>query len=320
MKKISVIVPVYNCERYIKACINSLLSQTVREYMEVIFINDGSADNSGNLIDKAVIENENFSVCHIKHSGVSHARNTGLDHAKGKYIAFIDADDHIESDYFESLLKEFDGEMICGGFTAEYENKKIPHICRKKTDFFCEDMIKEFLKENIMSPIVADKIFLREKIGDLRFNENLSMAEDRLFLFEYLQKISHAKILPLGKYYYVMNENSVCRETFDERKFGSLEVCRKITAVVSEKYPSLLRLAKSSEIDMKCRVYGEMYYFGVSEKYKEVFLQLKKEIHDFGILEKCRLSGRKHFLAFILARISPQLYMFVKNDLKWQYR
>ena len=320
MKEISVIVPVYNSERYIKACIDSLLSQTMRECMEVIFVDDGSMDNSGNIIDKEVLENEYFSVCHIKHSGVSHARNTGLGMAKGKYISFIDSDDYIESDYFESLLKEFDGEMICGGFTAEYENKKILHISSQKTEFFCEDMIKEFLKENIMSPIASDKIFLREKIGDIRFDESLAIAEDRLFLFEYLQKISHAKIIPLGKYHYVMNDKSVCRETFDERKFGSLEVCRKITAVVSEKYPSLLRLAKSSEIDMKCRVYGEMYYFGVSEKYKEVFLQLKKEIHDFGILEKCRLSGRKHFLAFILARISPQLYMFVKNDLKWQYR
>ena len=68
MKEISVIVPVYNSERYIKACIDSLLSQTMRECMEVIFVDDGSMDNSGNIIDKEVLENEYFSVCHIKHS------------------------------------------------------------------------------------------------------------------------------------------------------------------------------------------------------------------------------------------------------------
>ena len=133
MTEISVIVPVYNAERYIKTCINSLLSQTVREFMEVIFVDDGSTDSSGNIIGKSVSENENFSVYHIKHSGVYHARNTGIEMAKGKYIAFIDADDYIESDYFESLLKEFDVDVICGGFTAEYANKKIPHICKEKT-------------------------------------------------------------------------------------------------------------------------------------------------------------------------------------------
>ena len=320
MKEISVIIPVYNSERYIKACIDSLLSQTVRECMEVIFINDGSEDDSGTVINKAVFENENFSVYHIKHSGVSHARNTGIELAKGKYIAFIDADDYIENDYFESLLKEFDGEMTGGGFTAEYAHKKIPHICREKSDFFGEDIIKEFLKENRISPIVADKLFLREKIGAIRFDETLSMAEDRMFLFEYLKNTSHIKVVPFGKYHYMMNEKSACRGDFDERKFGSLYVCEKITANIGEKYPMLLPCAKSSEIDMKCRVYGEMYYFGVSEKYKETFLKLKEEIHDFGISEKFRYSGRKHFLAFLLARISPKLYMFVKNDLKLQYR
>ena len=320
MKEISVIVPVYNAGEYINLCMGSLLSQTVREYMEIIFINDGSTDNSGNIIDKAAAENENFSVFHVKHRGVSHARNIGLDCAKGRYIAFIDSDDYAESDYFESLLKEWNGELICGGFTAEYKDKKISHICKGKMDFFGEDVIKEFLKENIMSPIVADKLFLREKAGNLRFNENLSMAEDRLFLFEYLQKIRHAKIIPLGKYHYVMSENSACRGNFDERKFGSLEVCEKITADIREKYPLLLPFAKSSEIDMKCRVYGEMYDFGVSEKYREIFRKLKKDIHDFRIFEKFGYSSPKHILALLAAKSSPKLYTFLKNDMKLQYR
>ena len=217
-------------------------------------------------------------------------------------------------------MQEFDGELTGGGFTAEYAHKKIPHICREKSDFFGEDIIKEFLKENRISPIVADKLFLREKIGDLRFDESLSMAEDRMFLFEYLKKSNHIKVVPFGKYHYVMNENSACRKNFDERKFGSLEVSEKISAGINEKYPLLLPYAKSSEMDMKCRVYGEMVYFGVSEKYRDIFLKLKKEIHDFGIFEKFGYSSKKHFLAFVLAKTSPKLYMFLKNDMKLQYR
>ena len=320
MKEITVIVPVYNADKYIKTCMDSLLSQTVKEKMEVIVVNDGSEDDSGRIIDRYAAEHEHFRVFHVKHSGVSHARNVGLDHAQGKYIAFIDSDDYVENDHFESLLKNFDGDLICGGFTAEYENKRIPHICKTKTEFFGEDIIREFLKENMMSPVVADKLFLREKTGNLRFDETLSMAEDRLFLFEYLQKTSHAKIIPLGKYHYVMNENSACRQTFDERKFGSLEVCEKITADIREKYPLLFPFAKSSEIDMRCRVYGEIYAFGLSEKYREIFLKLKKEIHDFRISEKFGCSSQKHILALLAAKLSPKLYVFLKNDMKLQYR
>ena len=320
MKEISVIVPVYNGEKYIKTCIDSLVRQTAGELMEVIFVDDGSTDNSINIINRAVSENKNFKMFHMKHFGVSHARNVGIDHAKGKYLAFVDSDDYLESDYFESLLEALDGELICGGFTAEYKNKSVPHICKEKTGFFGEDVIKAFLKENIMSPIVADKLFLHEKTGDLRFDESLSMAEDRMFLFGYLQKIKSAKVIPLGKYHYVMNDSSICRENFDERKLGSLEVCERITLGVREKYPSLLPFAKSSEIDMKCRVYGEMQYFGVSEKYSDIFVKLEKEINDFGILEKAKYSSAKHTLALLSAKISPRLYMFLKNDLKLQYR
>lgn len=316
---VSVIIPVYNSEPYLARCIQSLLSQTCIGCMEILFVDDGSTDNSGSILDKAAFD-EHIRVYHIQHGGVSHARNIGLDNANGKYISFLDSDDYIEEDYFESLLKEFSGDLIGGGFTAEYPDKRIPHICRKKTVFCNEDIIRAFLLENELSPIVADKLFLRDKIGDLRFNESLAMAEDREFLFRYLQHTSHITVVPFGKYHYVMNDDSACRGRFDERKLQSLTVCEIITDHVRKMYPSLLPYARCSETDMQCRVYGEMYYFGVSDIYAEQFCRLKKQIREFSLFEKYRCSSMKHTLALISAKISPALYMFLKNDMKWQYR
>lgn len=314
MTEISVIVPVYNAEKYLNTCIHSLLCQTVGEWMEVIFIDDGSTDHSA-----AILDSTGFHVVHTEHKGVSHARNIGLDHAKGRYIAFIDADDYIENDYFESLLQNLKGELIGGGFTAEYPHKSVPHVCKKKTELFGDDIPKAFLQEKILSPIAADKIFLREKIDDLRFDESLAMAEDRWFLFRYLQKVRHITVVPSGKYHYVMNDSSVCRSTFDDRKLGSLTVCQKITESIESSYPSLLPYAMSSEIDMKCRVYGEMSYFGVSEKYGNLFHALKKDIQTFSLFQQSRCSDFKHTMALLAAKISPKLYMFLKNDMKLQY-
>ena len=318
-KEISVIIPVYNSEKYLDICISSLLSQTVINKIEIILVDDGSADKSSEILD-GYMNYPNISVYHTEHKGVSHARNIGIQNANGKYIAFIDSDDYIEKDYFEELLREFSGQLICGGFTAEYQNKSIPHICSEKTELYGENIIKEFLREDMLSPIVADKLFLKDKINGLYFDEGLQMAEDRYFLFEYLKRTDSIKILPLGKYHYMMNDDSVCRNTFDERKIGSLTVCRRITESIGELYPSLLHYARCSEIDMKCRVYGEIYYFGMVGEYSDIFKELKKEIRHFDVFEKIKYSSRKHTFALITAKISPKLYMFLKNNMKLQYK
>ena len=317
--EVSVIIPVYNSEKYINICMSSLLSQTVIDKIEIILIDDGSTDKSSDILD-GYINCPNVFVYHTEHKGVSHARNLGLQMAKGRYIAFIDSDDYVEKDHFEILLKEFSGQLICGGFMAEYKDKTIPHICNKKTELYGKDIIKEFLIEDMLSPVVADKLFLKDKIGCLRFDESLSMAEDRYFLFEYIKGINHIKILPLGKYHYVMNDESVCRNSFDERKICSLTVCKGITEGVRSSYPFLLPYARCSEIDMKCRVCGEMYYFGVTQKYNDIFQKLKQDIRHFSISEKIGYSSQKHTLALITAKISLKLYMFLKNEMKLQYK
>lgn len=319
---ISVIIPVYNAERYLEKCLESIKSQTIFEKLEVIFIDDGSNDKSGNMLDKFSISNKNVVVKHINNGGVSNARNLGLEISRGEYISFIDADDYLDKDFFEYLLNEVDSEtdIISCGFIAEYTNLSVDHSSNKKLVLDKKMAIKEFLLEKDMDPNVTSKIFKKTVIGELRFDRNLALAEDRWFLFSCLQKASKVKSLPGGKYHYVMNDSSACRKKFSKKKLDSIIVADKITNIIREKYSEYLELAESAAIDAKCRVYGDMYNSDILKEYLDEYNNIRKSIKKFSVFKKMKYSSKKHTLAFIAAKISPALYSFIKNDMKFQYK
>lgn len=319
---ISVIIPVYNAERYLEKCLESIGSQTIFENLEVIFIDDGSKDKSGMILDNFAISNKNVVVKHIDNGGVSNARNFGLEFSRGRYISFIDADDYLDKDFFEYLLNEADDQtdIIGCGFVAEYSNLSVDHCSRKKLVLDKKMAIKEFILENDMDPNVTNKIFKNTVVENLRFDASLTLAEDRWFLFNCLQKISQLKLLPGGKYHYVMNDLSACRKSFSKKKLDTIVVADKITEVIKEKYLEYLELAECSAIDAKCRVYGDIYNSDAIKEYLDEYTSIKKSIKRFSILKKIKYSSKKHTLAFIIAKVSPVLYSFVKNDMKFQYR
>ena len=123
--KISIIVPVYNTEKYIKKCIDSILNQTYNN-IELIIINDGSTDNSENIIKKIIKNKSNVKYKKIKNSGVAHARNVGLDLVTGKYVGFIDSDDYISKDMYKELyetaIKE-KSDIVTSGYNKCYKDK-----------------------------------------------------------------------------------------------------------------------------------------------------------------------------------------------------
>ena len=111
MKKISVIVPIYNVGNYIEQCVNSLLKQTYRN-LEIILINDGSTDGSGEICNELAQNDERVKVIHLENGGVSRARNKGLEVATGTWVAFVDGDDWVELDIYEKLLNVSEGKDI----------------------------------------------------------------------------------------------------------------------------------------------------------------------------------------------------------------
>lgn len=208
---ISIIVPVYNISKYLPRCIDSILGQTFTDF-ELLLIDDGSKDNSGKICDEYAVKDSRVRVFHKKNGGVSSARNLGLENAKGDYVMFVDSDDYMLPTMCELMLQTIENKnadlVVCG--TTETGGG----FWRPRFD---EDFSKEQLKERFISLLHTEllsppwnKIYKKEKIGNLRFREEVSFGEDLLFNIQYLdtcEKISFIKDAPF--YHEKDNETSL---------------------------------------------------------------------------------------------------------------
>lgn len=188
--KISVIVPVYNVERYLPCCIDSILAQTFTDF-ELLLIDDGSTDNSGKICDDYSTKDTRIRVFHKKNGGVSSARNVGLDNVQGEWVAFVDSDDTLDVNFLQySLIDIPDFVDIVFLSWVKKENGKI--VFKKVLPDVVYDhsnLHKAFSDTDIVSMGVPwGRIYKMDAIlkYNLRFDINLPISEDRLFFYEYI--------------------------------------------------------------------------------------------------------------------------------------
>ena len=208
---VSVIVPVYNVEKHLGRCIDSIVNQTYKN-IEVILINDGSTDNSGKICDQFAETDPRIRVLHRNNSGVSHARNIGIDAASGYFIEFVDSDDYVEHDITERLLSAIGDEAqlaVCGynSVTTVTDIHLCPIEGRFKKDEFITYFPKLFKQELINA--IWNKLYSADTIknNNLRFAENICVGEDLLFNLEYIKNCECFSLIKAPLYYY-QNTNS----------------------------------------------------------------------------------------------------------------
>lgn len=214
MDKISIIVPVYNAEKYLENCLKSILEQTYTN-LEIILVDDGSKDNSANICDEYAKKDERIKVVHEQNGGVSKARNTGIDIATGKYLMFIDADDFYEKNSCEVLYNEIsskDADYVIGNYIhTNSAGEKWPKALFD-TEVYnnFELSIKDYRKSFfVMNSVVWNKIFKKEFIEkyNLRFVEG-AIAEDAIFSIFCYVNAKKAYYISNVVYNYRQNENN----------------------------------------------------------------------------------------------------------------
>lgn len=197
---ISVIIPVYNVQDYLRDCLDSLVSQKYQDY-EVILVDDGSDDKSPDICDEYSSRYSRIRVIHKNNGGVSSARNAGLDVACGEYIAFIDADDYVNSDFLN--IEGYNSDVIEKGYCVIDPENKI--LCERKQSL-CEslDTDKQILRffVNERNNALWDKIIARRVILEKRFNENVKIGEDFLFFLTLIPNIKSYAFSSIGTYFY----------------------------------------------------------------------------------------------------------------------
>lgn len=230
--KISVVIPVYNVEKYLSRCIDSVLNQTYSN-IEVILVNDGSTDKSAEVCEKYVDLDSRVILINQKNKGLPGARNSGLKIAKGQYIGFIDSDDVIDSDmvlHFKEIATKFSPDVIVSNiFQYEYGNKKFQYLRNELPyDTILEkNEIKKFFLEPYYGgylgiiPSSCTKMYNMTflKDYDLIFDESLKRAEDYWFNFEVFKNASSVYAIDKAFYHYFKNDESIMH-TFREGEFA----------------------------------------------------------------------------------------------------
>lgn len=221
---ISIIIPVYNTEKYIDECLESVVSQSFSDF-EIIVIDDGSSDDSFNKLEQWKIKDNRIRILSTANNGVSHARNLGINNAMGKWLMFLDSDDYLLSDCLEKLVKccSKNVQEVCANYINE--NYKIVKELKIQEILAC-NMIKmtldpinnhllpdfyDFHESSFMSSCA--KLYAKEIIDkyNIRFNEQLRLSEDMLFHLVYLSHIKTVGITNLSVFYYRTHKNSVTK-------------------------------------------------------------------------------------------------------------
>lgn len=232
MPKISVIVPVYNVEKYLSFCLDSIKAQTFINW-ECILVDDGSSDSSGKICDEYVNLDNRFVVVHQKNSGASIARNAGLNYATGDWITFVDSDDWIDKDTFEKVLhivNFYDIDMVQWGIILELSDKKIVKSY-KDGIVSNEDIVSVF------EPSSCHKLFSRRMLNEynIRFPEGYTLSEDSFFSFSCY--LNSKKIYNISEsfYHYRIHPNSSTHNMSVKNIMDEVEVIRMMEQLLISK-------------------------------------------------------------------------------------
>ena len=277
-EKISVIVPVYNVEAYLERCVESILHQTYTNF-ELILINDGSTDSSGQICDQLARQYENIKVYHIENAGVSNARNVGIQLATGAWITFVDSDDFVTNDYLATLASAVEGENV-GFVIAPLHHIKngividLPPYSGRKELWSTEETMKELLMTTKTSFFPVAKLFKRDLLVDEKFNTDYHLAEDALFLTELLLKTRCSSVFIDKPIYYYDHREGSATTSVNRYVFDTIKVYMRIIAQVSQVFPNLKYELKNRECWSYITVYDKII-FTSSEQYQKEKVELR---------------------------------------------
>lgn len=210
-EKISIVVPVYNAEKTIVRCVESLRQQ-IYPYIEIILVNDGSKDKSLELCQQLKEKDNRIIIINKQNGGVSSARNTGIKSASGKYIMFCDSDDWVMEDYCSYMIEHVeDRHLVMCGF-EEISDEQVKFVGKENTDKVEKILKKDFLKyreQGIGSP--CNKLFELKIINEynLTFPEDICLGEDLVFVMKYLKYMSSTIIFLHRKLYIYQNQEAI---------------------------------------------------------------------------------------------------------------
>ena len=303
---VSIIVPVYKVEKYLDRCVDSLVSQTY-ENIEIILVDDGSPDNSGKICDEWANKDERIKVIHKKNSGVSATRNIGISESTGKYLIFVDSDDWLEQNAIELLYNKIVTEnvdMVSGSYfinTDETEKTIATNSLYKmnkkfllNTKEFEEKILKSFLNGKI--PGYLWLFIIKKDLinSDKPFKENISLAEDLVFLIDIFTRAQSMYFYDISHYHYYINSNGLTRSsTYYRKNIKNMPLLTKhLQEIILDKWNDvqLIEIRKAASAKMIMSYVYAMFKQTEKEEFKKALVDILEDEEVNKLLKYSNLS------------------------------
>ena len=228
MKKVSIIVPIYNAEIYLERCLNSLVNQDYSN-IEIMLINDGSIDSSKKICENFIKNDKRIILFNNENMGVSYSRNFGLQKCSGDFVTFVDSDDYVSNDYISVLVsyqvkEDYDivisnAKDVIETTIIEKDIKGLPAVLNR------DNTLNAFFNSNVFSPVCWGRLYKKSVINGVYFDEKMSIAEDGKFFLEAIERSNKNIVIPEKNYFYFIRNGSLAHSGYDKKWLGELEFC-----------------------------------------------------------------------------------------------
>lgn len=306
---ISVIVPVYNVEKYLERCVKSIAAQTYKD-LEILLIDDGSTDKSGKMCDDFQQTDSRIKAFHKQNGGLSDARNYGIEHSAGEFISFVDSDDYIDEKMLETLhrlITEHDADLAVCSAMDVFEGKEVTQVKEIKEFNLNKVESYKYMLRGDGIPSACNKLYKRQTVGDIRFPVG-KLYEDGFFTPQILKKVEKTAVTSKPMYYYFRRADSITTKPFRKGDLDVIEAYDKCVKQVKELCPEALPYAEFRYRNAYFNVLDKMLMRDDCKEipeYKQVVKYLKK--HTAQIVKDPGF-GKMRKIAAVALKFSVPLY------------
>lgn len=322
---ISVIVPVYKVEAYLSRCVDSILAQTYQN-LEILLVDDGSPDNCGKICDEYAQRDPRVRVIHKTNGGLSSARNAGIDAATGEYLGFVDSDDWISVEMYETLyglIEKYKVPLAFGGrfdYSSRTQTETIG-LCPPKEEVISgEEVVRRIFTWDQMDSSACDKLYHRDLFEEIRYPLGL-IGEDVPTTYRLAMKAEKAVACPIPFYHYFHREGSITMTPVTDRDFCYVEAVQGVEKDVCSRWPQLaeyaryLKLVTVGNTLLQIEITPDAYrkqFTAKGQAYKKILRENMGDILS-GNLFTAKQKRNFFLLAFGLYRIPRMIYHMTKK-------
>ena len=314
---ISILVPVYNVEKYLSRCLDSILAQTLTDY-EVILVNDGSTDQSGVICDRYAAEHDRIKVIHQENAGVSQARNRLLAAARGEYITFVDSDDAIEPKYLETLLEDLQKTgadiSICSWSEVSQEGLRTEISWDNKENGFqnwtTEQAVKALLYQKSIDTNLWAKLYTNEVLKDIVFPKGKAY-EDLAVAYQIFLKAKRVCYRPEPLYLYTTNTSGISQSAFTPRRMDLIDNIEVMYSDIEKRFPDYRAAAQSRLLRAYIHVYLQIPgHADVKAYISRVCAEIRKNCRQVAADPEAKRGTR---MAALIACVHPVLLRWLNR-------